>query len=160
MATDQHWAADWDARKSGASCGMCDDLDSDEKAHGVRVFNGRWTDAYLGRFPVRPGYVYVIWKGRHVSEPTELSDEESAGFWIEVTFVASAIEETYQPFKMNWLSLGNGVPHLHVHLVPRYFDDPSAGGPLEPEAFNQASTLPLSEEHLRRDAAVLRQLLS
>jgi len=81
MAADHRWAEDWDARKSGASCGMCDDMGSDNKAHGVRIFEGRWTDAYLGRFPVRTGYVYVIWKGRHVSEPTELSDKESAGFW-------------------------------------------------------------------------------
>ena len=27
---------------------------------------------------------------------------------------------------MNWLSLGNGVPHLHVHLVPRPLDDARA----------------------------------
>jgi diadenosine tetraphosphate (Ap4A) HIT family hydrolase len=28
------------------------------------------------------------------------------------------------------LLLGNSVPHLHVHLVPRYLDDPSPGRPL------------------------------
>ena len=36
---------------------------ADETPHGVRVFEGHWSDAYLGRFPVRPGYAYVIWKG-------------------------------------------------------------------------------------------------
>jgi diadenosine tetraphosphate (Ap4A) HIT family hydrolase len=139
---------------------MCHDLDSDNKAHGVRVLNGRWTDAYLGRYPVRPGYAYVIWKGRHVSEPTELSDAESVGFWTEVTLVASAIEKRYKPLKMNWLSLGNGVPHLHVHLVPRYLDDPAAGGPLEADAFDQASIVPLSEEDLESEASVLIGLLT
>ena len=48
-------------------------------------------------------------KGRHVAE------------------VARALEQRYAPFKMNYLHLGNGVPHLHVHLVPRHADDPRPG---------------------------------
>ena len=100
---------------------------ADETPHGLRVFEGRWADGYLGRHPVRPGYAYVIWKGRHVAEPTELSAEEAAGFWSDVARVAGAVDEEYRPAKMNWFSLGNGVPHLHVHLVPRPFDDARAG---------------------------------
>jgi diadenosine tetraphosphate (Ap4A) HIT family hydrolase len=138
---------------------MCDDPDSDERPHGIRVFKGRWVDAFLGRYPVRPGYVYVIWKGRHVSEPTELSDEERVGFWSEVTLVAAAMEDHYKPVKMNWLSLGNGVPHLHVHLVPRYFNDAAAGGPVESDAFELTHVQPLSEVDLRKEAIALSQLL-
>jgi hypothetical protein len=26
----------------------------------------------------------VVWRGRHVAEPTELSDEEAVGYWREV----------------------------------------------------------------------------
>ncbi len=92
---------------------------ADETPHGLRVFEGTWADGYLGRYPVRPGYAYVIWKGRHVAEPTELSAGEAAGFWADVARVAGAVDAQYRPAKMNWLSLGNGVPHLHVHLVPR-----------------------------------------
>ena len=54
---------------------------ADETPHGIRIFEGTWADGYLGRYPVRPGYAFVIWKGRHVAEPTELSAEEAAGFW-------------------------------------------------------------------------------
>lgn len=138
---------------------MCADAGADDKAGGVRIFDGNWTDAYLGRWPVRPGYCYVIWKGRHVTEPTELSVEESAGFWREVTLVASAIERRYQPAKMNWLSLGNWVPHLHVHLVPRHVDDPCAGGPLEQDAFDHEGVPPLDDDLLRDEAQALMNLL-
>ena len=79
---------------------------ADETPHGLRVFEGRWADGYIGRYPVRPGYAYVIWKGRHVAEPTELSPEETAGFWSDVARVAQAVEEQYQPAKMNWLQPG------------------------------------------------------
>lgn len=132
----------------------------DEMPHGVRVFEGRWSDAYLGRYPVRPGYAYVIWKGRHVAEPTELSAEEAAGFWGEVAHVAQAVAARTRPFKMNWLHLGNGVPHLHVHLVPRPADDARAGGPLESEAFDRATTPEVSADVLATEAQALRAVLA
>ena len=103
------WGTDFAALARGEGCPMCEP-GADETPHGVRLFEGRWSDAYLGRFPVRPGYAYVIWKGRHVAEPTELTDEETAGFWREVAHVARGVTECSRPVKMNWLSLGNGVP--------------------------------------------------
>jgi diadenosine tetraphosphate (Ap4A) HIT family hydrolase len=133
---------------------------ADETPFGVRIFEGRWSDAYLGRFPVRPGYAYVVWRGRHVAEPTELSDEEAAGFWSEVSHVARAVAARTRPVKMNWLSLGNGVPHLHVHLVPRPADDARAGGPLESEAFDRAATPEVPAGVLRGEAEALRRALT
>ena len=132
---------------------------ADETPHGVRIFEGTWADGYLGRYPVRPGYAFVIWKGRHVAEPTELSAEEAAGFWADVSRVAGAVDAQYGPAKMNWLSLGNGVPHLHVHLVPRPHDDARAGWPLESEAFDVAATPALDATELAAAAASLRARL-
>jgi diadenosine tetraphosphate (Ap4A) HIT family hydrolase len=138
---------------------MCADEGTVETPHGVRVFEGRWSVANLARRPMRPGYTVVIFKGRHVAEPWELSEDEAAGFWSEVARVARAVEECYRPVKMNWLSLGNGVPHLHVHLVPRPLDDARAGGPLEDGAFDVAATPALSSEQLQAEAEVLRARL-
>jgi diadenosine tetraphosphate (Ap4A) HIT family hydrolase len=33
---------------------------------------------------------------------------------------------------MNVQILGNAVPHLHAHLVPRYYGDPAPSRPLDP----------------------------
>ena len=66
---------------------------ADETQHGLRVFEGRWADGYIGRYPVRPGYAFVVFKGRHVAEPGELSAEETAGFWSDVACVAQAVED-------------------------------------------------------------------
>ena len=38
------------------------------------------------------GYTVVIWRGRHVAEPTELEPEEVARYWLEVVRVAWALE--------------------------------------------------------------------
>jgi diadenosine tetraphosphate (Ap4A) HIT family hydrolase len=153
------WAPNFDALRRGEGCPMCEP-GADETPFGVRVFEGRWSDAYLGRYPVRPGYAFVVWKGRHVAEPTELSDEEAAGFWTEVAHVAGGVAVRTRPMKMNWLSLGNGVPHLHVHLVPRPADDALAGGPLESDAFDRAVTPEVPADQLRADAEALRAVLA
>jgi diadenosine tetraphosphate (Ap4A) HIT family hydrolase len=154
------WPDAFDALRRGEGCPMCASGGAAETPHGVRVFEGRWCDAYLSRYPMRPGYTVVIWKGRHVAEPGELSAEEAAGFWTEVARVADALDAEYRPVKMNWLHLGNGVPHLHVHLVPRPREDERAGGPLEDGAFHQAATPALEGAQLGEEAAALRGRLS
>jgi diadenosine tetraphosphate (Ap4A) HIT family hydrolase len=158
MVSARTWPEDWPARRRGVNCPMCAGLEANEP-YGVRVFEGRWGDAYLGRHPVRPGYTLVIWKGRHVAEATELSSEEAAGFWSEVARIARAVESRYQPAKMNWLVLGNGVPHLHVHLVPRPTADANAGLPMENEAFLDAESRPLARQEIETEAAALRSVI-
>jgi diadenosine tetraphosphate (Ap4A) HIT family hydrolase len=153
-----HWPDNYAALRRGEGCPMCEG-DGDETARGERVFKGRWADGYLGRYPLRPGYSYVIWNGRHVAEPSELSRDEAAGFWTDVALVAAAIEECYRPAKMNWFHLGNGVPHLHVHLVPRPHDDARAGIPLESEAFDLSVRPPIDVARLEAEATVLRDRL-
>lgn len=138
---------------------MCERAGADHTPYEVRVFDGARSDAYLGRYHVRPGYACVIWKGRHVAEPTELSREEAAGFWSEVAIVSNVVEARYEPAKMNWLHLGNGVPHLHVHLVPRPWDDPRAGAPLEADAFDHDDQQPFAEDQLHAEASALRAVL-
>ena len=60
---------------------------------------------------------------------------------------------------MNWFSLGNGVPHLHVHLVPRPLDDARPGWPVESEAFDFASIPAVDAGQLESEAAALRARL-
>ena len=153
------WARNFSDLKRGEGCPMCAAA-AEMSPYGRRFMEGRVCDAYVGQHPVRPGYAYVVWRGRHVAEPTELGAEEASEFWTEVAIAARAIEDRYRPLKMNWLSLGNGVPHLHVHLVPRYADDPAAGGPLEREAFDFAAIEPLSDDALNEEAVALTALIA
>jgi diadenosine tetraphosphate (Ap4A) HIT family hydrolase len=153
------WPTDWSARYSGATCSMCAADRSDEGEFGIRILAGRFSDAYLQRANVQRGYTLVIWRGRHVAEPTDLEDEEASGYWLEVLEVARALQQHYRPLKMNYEILGNTVPHLHTHLVPRYLEDPAPGHPypLSPD-LSTFSAIP--EPQLRQDAAALRAILS
>jgi len=62
------------------------------------------------RADVQRGYTVVIWRGRHVTEPTELDEIEAAGYWAEVLTVARALIDLYKPLKMNYETLGNSLP--------------------------------------------------
>jgi diadenosine tetraphosphate (Ap4A) HIT family hydrolase len=122
----------------------------------VRVLAGRFSDGYLQRASWQRGYTVVIWRGRHVAEPTELSDGEAVGYWREVLRVGAALERHYRPVKLNYQILGNAVPHLHTHLVPRFAEDPAPGRPLP---FPEGERPDLPEEQLRRDVLALRSLI-
>ena len=102
---------------------MCAQDRPDEDEHGIRIHAGRYSDAYLQRVSWQLGYTVVMWRGRHIAEPTELAAQEASGYWLEVLQVASALQRHYRPVKMNYQTLGNAVPHLHTHLVPRFAQD-------------------------------------
>jgi diadenosine tetraphosphate (Ap4A) HIT family hydrolase len=69
-----------------------------------------------------PGYCRVIWNA-HVREMTELAADERASLMNTVYAVEQALRELLRPDKINLASLGNQVPHLHWHVIPRFRDD-------------------------------------
>jgi hypothetical protein len=48
----------------------------------------------------------------------------------EVSRVAEALARVFRPVKMNYELLGNQVPHIHWHLVPRLPTDPDLLSPI------------------------------
>lgn len=125
------WPAAFYAQLAGTACPFCEGGRPAATPRGVRYFEGAVSDAHLVRADIQRGLSVVAWRGRHVVEPTELSDAEAAAHGGEVLRVARAIQAVLEPVKLNCDVLGNSVPHLHTHLVPRYADDPRprAAGP-------------------------------
>jgi diadenosine tetraphosphate (Ap4A) HIT family hydrolase len=150
------WAERWYAWRTGDGCPSCAEGRPDESPSGVRYFEGEVADAYLVRADIQRGLSFVVWRGRHVVEPTELSDDEAAMYGHEVLLVGRALQETFAAVKMNYNVLGNSVPHLHTHVVPRYADDPRPGWPFP---FPEPDPKPMPQERLARDVALLRAAL-
>lgn len=69
-----------------------------------------------------PGFCRVVWSD-HVSEMTDLSPTDRAELMQVVWLVEETIRKVMQPDKINLASLGNMVPHLHWHIIPRYAND-------------------------------------
>jgi diadenosine tetraphosphate (Ap4A) HIT family hydrolase len=74
-----------------------------------------------------------------------------------VLAVARALISVYRPLKMNYETLGNSLPHLHTHLVPRFTADPNPGQPFPLSAKQPDGRIP--EARLLAEAAELRSLL-
>ena len=79
--------------------------------------------------PGYPGYCRVIWEA-HVKEMTDLSEDDRVHFMQVVFAVEAVLREQLDPAKVNLASLGNAVPHLHWHVIPRYADDPHFPQPI------------------------------
>jgi diadenosine tetraphosphate (Ap4A) HIT family hydrolase len=118
------WPDDWELRKRGDSCVFCADL-------SARSFHsGRTSEALLERHAIANGHVAVVFRGRHVADLTTLSARELADYSQDIQAVGLMIERVFRPCHVNYLLLGNIVPHLHVHVVPRYLDDSAPERPL------------------------------
>lgn len=63
----------------------------------------------------------------HVNELYELPDAELALFTKDVARAARAMKTAFNPAKINYGAYSDKLPHLHVHLVPKYVDGPSWG---------------------------------
>jgi diadenosine tetraphosphate (Ap4A) HIT family hydrolase len=156
--THAEWPANWNERIDGTCCEMCESPRVDEDAYGIRIHETHCTDAILQRAAIQPGYTLVIWRGRHIVEPYELTAREATIYWRAVTTVAKALATFYRPLKLNYQTLGNTVPHLHTHLLPRFSEDPAPGlpFPLLPQNGSEAT---FDGHMLSNDAAAIRALL-
>lgn len=85
-----------------------------------------WRDARLRVIsagdPDYPGFLRVIWHA-HVREMTDLEPTEREHCLQVVFAVERALRDTLRPEKINVASLGNQVPHVHWHVIPRFQDD-------------------------------------
>jgi diadenosine tetraphosphate (Ap4A) HIT family hydrolase len=80
-----------------------------------------------------PGFARVIWKD-HVREVSDLADEDRLLLNDAVYKLELAVRDVMQPLKVNVASLGNVVPHLHWHVIPRYADDAHFPAPVWAQA--------------------------
>lgn len=69
-----------------------------------------------------PGFCRVILNA-HIKEMTDLAETERRRLMDVVWATESAVREALDPDKINLASLGNLVPHLHWHVIPRFADD-------------------------------------
>jgi len=85
-----------------------------------------WRDArcriILVDDPDYAGFCRVIWQ-EHVKEMTDLAEPERTHLMSVVFSVERMLRDLLHPDKINLASLGNQVPHLHWHVIPRFMDD-------------------------------------
>lgn len=86
--------------------------------HGVVVRDG---------FPVSPGHTLVIPR-RHLASYFDLQEEERNALLALLEGAKRALDSEFQPDGYNigindGAAAGQTIPHLHLHLIPRYTAD-------------------------------------
>ncbi|MEW6512625.1 MAG: HIT family protein [Pseudomonadota bacterium] len=109
-----------------SACELCDSIGGellwqDEVCRVIRVGGGEGA--------AFPGFCRVIWQA-HVAEMSELTADERHHLFAVVNAVEGAVRSVVRPDKINLASLGNVVPHLHWHVIPRWRDDSHFPAPI------------------------------
>lgn len=85
---------------------------------------------YLFKEQTHRGRCVVAYRG-HVNELFELPDAELVAFTRDVARAAKAMKEAFAPNKINYGAYSDKLPHLHMHLVPKYEGGAAWGTPFE-----------------------------
>ena len=111
-----------------AECFYCEKDNEKRKALMLDVCELPYSIVYLFRDQKNKGRCVVAFKG-HKTEYFQLTPEENAGYFADVAKVAKVLDELYHPDKINYATYGDGMPHVHVHIVPKYKGGVSWGQP-------------------------------
>lgn len=104
-----------------------------------------------------PGFCRVIWN-EHIKEMTDLPQQLRIELMNIVFAVESAVREVLQPDKINLASLGNIVPHLHWHVIPRYVNDKNFPNPIWAAPLRNSQISRISDIHEQLSASILKKL--
>ena len=91
------------------------------------VINGEYAYSRFDGYPVSEGHCLIIPK-RHVPKFENLTDFELKDMYVILQQTKQYIEDNYSPDGFNigineGEAAGQTVPHLHIHLIPRYEGD-------------------------------------
>jgi diadenosine tetraphosphate (Ap4A) HIT family hydrolase len=119
----------WDALKNGIGCPF-DGRRSESNEHWDRIATLSVSTLYLHKIQTYRGYSVLVFDPRHVTALTDLNEHELLALMSDLCRAQEGMRRVLEPDHFNIESLGNQVPHLHWHIIPRYKSDPRWGLPI------------------------------
>lgn len=113
-----------------SDCPLCRQLEQAKAgAHPLHIADLKRTSVFLSENQGLQGWCVLVLR-QHIEHMSDLSLDEQMSLFREVALVASAIRARFAPVRINYECLGNVVPHVHWHLIPRYGNDPDPKSPV------------------------------
>lgn len=78
------------------------------------------------RFPGR--LIFAL--NEHYDHPDEVPDDIYAQFSLESRMIGGILRSHFGASRINYCVLGNTLSHVHMHIIPRYADDPISTRPI------------------------------
>jgi|1186.fasta_scaffold516390_1 diadenosine tetraphosphate (Ap4A) HIT family hydrolase len=146
----------WDALVRGEGCPLClDEVAAPDNPFSILIAALPSGYLRLARDQFVPGYCVLISRW-HAREPHELSAPDRAAFFDDMLRAGAAVERAFGAVKVNYMILGNAIPHLHAHITPRQYGDAWPGRP----ANLDGPALPTSDEEYAQRVALIRAALA
>ena len=112
-----------------AACFYCENGEK-LKSLMIEFLETKYTRVFLNRDQKHIGRCVVELKN-HKTEYFEMSPEERVDFFDTVSRVSKAIYNAFGAAKINYATFGDLVPHVHMHVVPKYKDGLQWGSPFD-----------------------------
>jgi diadenosine tetraphosphate (Ap4A) HIT family hydrolase len=148
----------WDSLVRGIDCPL-DAPRATSNEHWDFVAALAVSSLYLAKNQTYRGQCLVIFDLYHAARPDQLSVNEWQTFCTDLFIAQSAVSRTVRPDHINIESLGNVVPHLHWHVVPRYLNDARWGAPIWLTSMKEMADTRLSEQERQVLVIELRKAL-
>lgn len=92
----------------------------------AKVYEDEKCLAFLDINPVSPGHVLLIPK-EHFASMTDTPDNLLSYLYVKAKELMPKIKKAMEADYVSISVVGTEVPHFHIHLIPRRFDDGLAG---------------------------------
>jgi histidine triad (HIT) family protein len=104
--------------------------------------------AFLDVNPLNPGHTLLIPK-IHVQRVNDY--EPFCDYWKTARKLSIAVQKALNPLVISYVVYGLGVPHAHIHLIPKFKNDNHPAGP------NPEKTMKLPKEEMEDIAKKIRE---
>jgi diadenosine tetraphosphate (Ap4A) HIT family hydrolase len=112
------------------TCPVCQGVESDDPPVLIEEMEHSWLECDREAQGCLFGKCHVLSKV-HSEHFYDMPEDAMAGFMGDVQKAARALHCVTRAVKINYEIHGNSMPHLHVHLFPRYLDDDFPSGPID-----------------------------
>lgn len=141
----------------GRGCPMCRPQRKDVNEFWMKVADLSISSLYLERNQTNRGYCILAFNPRHVNGIEHLPLDEHMAFMADLKKAADAVFAAVSPDHMNYATLGNVIPHLHIHIIPRYKGEERWGAPVWTSSLKDMKKKQLPEEEFTALAVAIRK---
>ncbi len=118
-----------------------------EDAPCYKVYEDKDFLGFLDVHPLNPGHTLLIPK-KHIQWVDNY--EPFCKYWETARKLSKQIQSALEPLVVSYVVYGLGVPHAHIHLIPKFEGDNHPMGP------NPEKTMTLSDLEMKKVAKKIR----
>jgi histidine triad (HIT) family protein len=129
-------------------CIFCKIIKGEIPSH--KVYEDKDFFAMLDINPLNPGHTLLVPKN-HVQWVDDY--EPFCEYWKTARKLSKAIQKAMNPLLVSYVVYGLGIPHAHIHLIPKFKND------AHPTGIDVNKIMKIPDEEMKKIASKIRKAL-